>query len=84
VTNHTPISDRLKGVILGELDLEDFAIEAATTADEVPGWDSLSHLRIIVAIEAEYRIRFSTLEVLRMKQVGDLQELVDRKARDGS
>jgi acyl carrier protein len=73
------VSPRLKAAILRELDLEDFEMTRTTTADSVPGWDSLSHVRIILAIEAEYRIRFSTLEILKMKQVGDLQELVDRK-----
>jgi acyl carrier protein len=75
------ISPRLKLVILRELDLDDHEITSATTADDVPGWDSLSHVRIILAIEAEYGVRFSTLEVLRMKKVGDLQDLIDRKAR---
>ena len=74
------ISHRLKSIILSELDLEDFDISSTTAASSVPGWDSLSHVRIIVAIEADYGIRFSTLELLRMKQVGDLQELVEQKA----
>jgi acyl carrier protein len=74
------VSPRLKSIILTELDLEDFEIDRTTTADAVPGWDSLSHLRIILAVEAAYGIRFSTLEVLSMKQVGDLQDVVDRKA----
>ena len=75
------ISPRLKSVILSELDLDDFEITRTTTADSVPGWDSLSHLRIFVAIESEFGIRFSALELLRMKQVGDLQETIDRKIR---
>jgi len=75
------ISPRLKAVILNELDLDDFEMTATTTADSVPGWDSLSHVRIIVAIEAEYGVRFSTLELLRLKRVGDLQGLIDRKSR---
>jgi acyl carrier protein len=75
------ISPRLKAAILRELDLDDFEITRTTTADSVPGWDSLSHVRIILAIEAEFSIRFSMLEVLRMNKVGDLQELVDRKTR---
>jgi acyl carrier protein len=74
------ISSRLKAVILRELDLEDFEITKMTTADSIPGWDSLSHVRIIVAVEAEYGIRFSTREVLNLKKVGDLQDLVERKA----
>jgi acyl carrier protein len=75
------ISPRLKLVILRELDLDDYEIGATTTADDVPGWDSLSHVRIILAIEAEFGIRFSTVEILRIRQVGDLQDLIDRKVR---
>jgi acyl carrier protein len=78
--NSFMISHRLKSIILSELDLEEFDISSTTAARSVPGWDSLSHVRIIVAVEAEYGIRFSTLELLKMKQVGDLQELVNQKA----
>lgn len=74
------ISDRLKNAILRELDLDDFDIVESTTANMVPGWDSLSHIRILTAIEAEYGIRFKTLEVLRLRNVGDLQALADKKS----
>jgi acyl carrier protein len=73
------ISDRLKSVILKQLDLGDYPIDEATTAPSVPGWDSLSHVRVLSAIEAEFGIRFKSLEVLRLRNVGDLQALVDRK-----
>jgi acyl carrier protein len=73
------ISGKLKNVILRELDLDEFEIAETTTANMVPGWDSLSHIRIITAIEAEYGVRFKTLEVLRLRNVGDLQILLDTK-----
>ena len=75
------ISDRLKKVILRELELDDFELADATTANMVPGWDSLSHIRILTAVEAEFGVRFRTLEVLRLRNVGDLQALVDGKSR---
>jgi len=59
------ISERLKKTICRELDLDDF--------------DSLSHVRIICAVEAEFGLRFRTMEVLRLKNVGDLQALVDAR-----
>jgi acyl carrier protein len=73
------ISERLKAVILRELDLDDFEILDETTADTVPGWDSLRHAGIIAAVESEFGRRFSTLEVLRLKNIGDLQALIDRQ-----
>lgn len=73
------ISDRLKTVILRELALDDFQFEDVTLASEVPGWDSLSHVRILGAIEEEYGIRFRGLEVMRLRNVGQLQQLIDSK-----
>jgi acyl carrier protein len=73
------ISERLKRIILKALQLEDFDIQDETTAGMVPGWDSLSHVRVIIAIEENYGIRFKTLEVIRLKNVGELQRLIDAK-----
>jgi acyl carrier protein len=73
------ISERLKRVILRELDLDDCEIEDETEASDVPGWDSLNHVRIIDAIEQEFGLRFRSLEIIRIRNVGDLQQLIDGK-----
>jgi acyl carrier protein len=73
------ISDKLKKVILTELSLDEFTIEDETRADEIPGWDSLNHINVILAIEKSYDVRFKSVEVLRCKNIGDLQKLVDSK-----
>ncbi len=74
------ISDRLKSVILRELELDDFPIDDLTVAYMVPGWDSLSHARIILAVEEEFGLHFKTAELLRLSNVGDLQALISRHA----
>lgn len=73
------ISERLKRVILTELKLDDFNMQDATLANQVPGWDSLSHVGILMQIEKEFGIRFKMHEVLRLKNLGELQQLVDKK-----
>jgi acyl carrier protein len=73
------ISERLKQVILRELGLDDWDMQDSTTADTVPGWDSLSHARIITAVEETYGIRFKTLEIIRIKNIGGLQDLINSK-----
>jgi acyl carrier protein len=75
------ITDKLKSIILKELELDEFPIDETTTAPMVPGWDSLRHIRVLCAIEETYGIRFKTLEVLRIKNVGELQALVDSKLK---
>lgn len=73
------ISQELKTVLLGELHLKDFDFRDTTLATEVPGWDSLRHTSIIVAVEKHFEIRFKSLEVVRLKNIGELQALVDKK-----
>ena len=73
------VSDKLKKVILAQLDLDEWDIQDETIAEAVPGWDSLSHVRIISAIEDAYGMRFRTGEILRLKNVGQLQTLIDKK-----
>ncbi|MCS7078320.1 MAG: acyl carrier protein [Bacteroidia bacterium] len=50
-----------------------------TTAHQVDGWDSLSHIDIIVAIEKHFGIRFTSAEIASFKNVGDLVDCVAKK-----
>jgi acyl carrier protein len=73
------ISQELKTVILSALKLDEWDVTDATAASEVPGWDSLSHINVVLAVEKHFGVRFKGTEVLRLKNVGDLQRLVDSK-----
>jgi acyl carrier protein len=73
------VSEELKKVILSTLKLDEWDINDDTTAPQVPGWDSLSHINVIVAVEKHFNLRFKSIEVLKLKTVGDLQKLVDSK-----
>ncbi|MEW6004439.1 MAG: acyl carrier protein [Stygiobacter sp.] len=73
------ISPELKEVILKQLNLDDFDLQDETIAPQVPGWDSLNHINIILAIEEKFGIKFKSRELLQLKCVGDLQKLVDSK-----
>jgi acyl carrier protein len=73
------VTTELKNVILKQLNLDEFEINDETVAPEVPGWDSLSHVNIIVAVEEHFKVKFKSMEVLKLKNVGDLQNLVDLK-----
>ena len=73
------ISDELKKVIIEALKLDEFDFKDETVASQVPGWDSLSHINVILAVEKHYNIRFNNREVLRLRNIGDLQKLIDSK-----
>ncbi len=76
------ISNKLKKVILDTLKIDDFVITPEMTADQIPGWDSLSHLNVITAVEKEFNIRFKTLELLKLKNIGELQQIINQKLQN--
>ena len=53
---------------------DDDTIEIAPemTANGVDGWDSLSHINLITAVEATFAIRFSQRELPTFKHIGNL------------
>jgi acyl carrier protein len=68
--------------LIGDLlDLDELTLTRATTARDVEGWDSLAHVRIVVAAELAFGVRFATGEITSMKNVGDLVDLIERRSR---
>jgi acyl carrier protein len=58
---------------------EDIQVNPGLSAKDVDGWDSLSHIRLILTIEKAFKIKFSTSEIGKLENVGDLVALI--KAR---
>jgi len=58
------------------------ALEATPqlTADDVDGWDSLNHIRLMLAVQKRFGVKFSAAEVGKLANVGDLVALVRAKA----
>jgi acyl carrier protein len=55
-------------------------VSEGMTAAEVPTWDSLSNINMIVAVEKAFGAKFSIKDVRNLKNVGELIELIKRKA----
>jgi acyl carrier protein len=71
--------EKMQDVFRDVFDDESLALRPDMTASNVEGWDSLTHINLIVAIERAFRVRFTTAEVSSLGNVGDLAALVDRK-----
>jgi acyl carrier protein len=63
-----------------EVFLEVPTLANETTADDIEEWDSLTNVALIVMIEEQFNIRFSTGEVETYKNVGDLCAAIDEKS----
>lgn len=52
-----------------------------TTAADVPGWDSLRHITLMEEVEDEMGITFSMLEINCMKNVGEMFDIIQARAK---
>ncbi len=76
--------EQITDVFRDVLDDDDIRLSRGTTAADVQGWDSLAHVRLIVAVERAFGIKFSAAQVTKLKNVGELVDLVDRKTGAGA
>jgi acyl carrier protein len=60
-------------------DDDTLVIMPATTAKDVEGWDSLSHIRLMVAIESAFGVRIRASEAAKLNNVAELADLIERK-----
>ena len=70
---------RLIPIFQDVLDDNSLAIDATTTAQDVDGWDSLAHIRLVVSIEKAFSLRFSAAEISELQNVGDMAALIVKK-----
>ena len=70
---------RLVPIFQDVLDDDSLAIDATTTAQDVDGWDSLAHIRLVVSIEKAFSLRFSAAEISELQNVGDMAALIVKK-----
>jgi acyl carrier protein len=70
------IDQRLEHVFQEVLDNEDLTVTDATSTSNLPGWDSLAHVKLIIALEEEFNVAFSINEVATLDNVGAIRKVV--------
>jgi acyl carrier protein len=77
--NDTEIRDRLTAIFREVFDDESIEIRDAMTAKDVEEWDSLNHINLIVAVERNFKVKFTTKEVTNLANVGEFVALLKGK-----
>lgn len=68
--------DRINAVFRDVFDDETLIVNDQTTADDIEDWDSLEHINLVSAIEKEFGIKFSMAQVVTMKNVGEMADII--------
>lgn len=54
-------------------------ITESTSAKNIPRWDSITHVNILMTVERTFKIRFSLGEIKQLRNVGEMVNLVSQK-----
>ena len=71
---------RLVEIFQDVFDEDSIKLTPELSAKDVDGWDSLTHIRLILTIEKAFKIKFSTSEIGKLENVGDLVALIKARA----
>ncbi|MFY9989150.1 MAG: acyl carrier protein [Chthoniobacterales bacterium] len=80
-TNQSEIIPKLQ-LIFDDLFLEPVILTPALSAKDVPEWDSLTHISLLLAVEKAFGIRFRVGEVEGTRNVGEFADLIARRIQE--
>jgi len=72
---------RLNEVFRDVFEEDTIEVTPELSAKDVDGWDSLTHIRLVLTVEKVFKIKFSISEVGTLRDVSDLVALISIKAR---
>ena len=73
------VLSRVQDIFRDILDNDEIVLSDETTADDIEEWDSLSHIQLIVAIEKAFKIKFTSLEIMKWNNVGEMVDSMMEK-----
>jgi len=72
--------ENLEPVFQQVFDDQSITLQRETTADDIEEWDSLTHMNLVIALELKFSIKFALGELQKLKNVGDMLDLINKKA----
>ena len=76
----TEIFEKLNEIFEDVLDLDETPeLTDETSANDIEEWDSLSHIQLIVAIEKAFKLKFTSLEIMKWNNVGEMVDSMIQK-----
>lgn len=73
------IYQKLAPVFHEVFDNDNIILSDGISAEDIDEWDSLSHIRLVVAVEEMFLIRFDSSEVVDLENVGQFVDLIRLK-----
>jgi len=72
-------NERVQKVFREVFENEQLTVDRQTQAKDVEGWDSLTHITLIMTLEETFKIKFTTREVMGFQNVGEMMDCLRGK-----
>lgn len=76
--NREEILKRVNIIFQDVFDDETIIVNEKTTAEDIEDWDSLTHITLITEVEEEFSFKFAMKDVLGMKNVGEMIDIIEK------
>lgn len=73
------VFERLNKVFRDVFDDDNIIVTETTTSADIDDWDSLEHINLVAAVEQEFGIKFTMGQVVTMKNVGEMVDIILQK-----
>ncbi len=70
------IMKEMERIFRDVFDNEVITLTNDTTSKDIEGWDSLAQIRLLIAMEKQFKIRFNATDVGKMENVGDMARYI--------
>jgi acyl carrier protein len=77
--NQEEIFEKVNDVFKKVFKNDGIQVNRETTAKDIAGWDSITHLDIITGMEEAFEVEITGFEVMNLNNVGDLLDLLSEK-----
>lgn len=65
------VLEKLQEIFRDIMDNNEIVLNDSTTSNDIDEWDSLSHIQLIIAIEKEFGLKFTSKQILSWKNIGE-------------
>ena len=77
--NEKKLLNKVNQIFKEVLEIEELSLKGREHIVDIDGWDSLNHVKIILAIESEFNIRLKASEVFEIEIIDELIEAIKLK-----
>jgi acyl carrier protein len=73
------LDKRLEKVIRSVFPIDGDTVDAGWTSDDIPDWDSVGHLNLIMEVEKEFNVKFEVEDMFEIENLGDITRILKEK-----